>query len=395
MGLNVRRTGAAEYGRYVKMLVCGRPGAGKTLFSSTTPNPIYASAEGGLMSIADRGIPYVDIKTTMDLLQLRVILDQEPAVREEMLGFPVDTVVIDTIDEVQRIFVRERLEDQKKEAMTLPDWGWLSGQMQAVIGGFRALDMHTIFTCHLKSTEDSETGRVWMDPGLQGAIADQIPAAVDLALVLRVDTVAAVEDGNAVRREVRRLITQPSAQYPWIKDRSGKLPTEFDITFTDDFKRLEAIIFGGIDDLQASQSRSVEADPVEDDQGEPVYEMGSEEPVAVIEPEPVIEPVADLETTVSKAMAAKFSEEEEPTIAPEPEVIVVEEKKDEPEYERIVPKNPKPKVEKKVEAKAEAEATCARCGDDVSKDIADLCRIRRVPDVLCMKHYKDWKAENS
>lgn len=43
--MKIRRTGADDYGKYVKALICGEPGSGKTLISSTFPNPLYASAE--------------------------------------------------------------------------------------------------------------------------------------------------------------------------------------------------------------------------------------------------------------------------------------------------------------------------------------------------------------
>ena len=74
MAFKVRTTGASDYGRYIKMLVAGNPGAGKTLLASTALNPIYASAEGGLMSIADKGLPYVEIEKIDDLLELKQML---------------------------------------------------------------------------------------------------------------------------------------------------------------------------------------------------------------------------------------------------------------------------------------------------------------------------------
>ena len=144
MGLSVKTSGSEDYGRSIKALICGPPGAGKTLTSSTWPNVLYASAEGGLMSVADRKVNYVDVDSSNTLLELKNVLSQPSDVREKMLGFKVDTVVLNTIDEIQRIFIRERLADQRREAFVLQDWGWLGERMIATINGFRNLDMNAV-----------------------------------------------------------------------------------------------------------------------------------------------------------------------------------------------------------------------------------------------------------
>lgn len=150
--IQVKRTGMREYGMYMKALIVGPPGSGKTLTSSTWKNPIIASAEGGLMSIADRSTPYVEITSGEDLFQLKMLLENDPEIREEHLGFPVDTVIIDTIDEIQKILIRERLESTHNESMQLQDWGWLGEQMRAIIRGYRNLDLNVVMTCFAGET---------------------------------------------------------------------------------------------------------------------------------------------------------------------------------------------------------------------------------------------------
>lgn len=260
--MELRRTGNAEYGRYMKVLFCGDPGSGKTLISSTFPKPLYASAEGGLMSIASRNIPYVEIKSSEDLLELKVTLESNKQQLESALGTQVETVVIDTVDEIARILMRERVETQKHETMQIADWGWLGDQMRAIIRSFRGLDLHVVFTCHLKSTEDSETGRVYMKPSIQGAVGDEIAGYVDLALLLEARTVAKLVDGESKRTMVRRLITVPDPVHPWIKDRSGKLPAELDVNFSDDFKRMNKLIFPSKNSVTETSQPEVET-PVE------------------------------------------------------------------------------------------------------------------------------------
>lgn len=248
-GIEVQITGNEEYGRFIKALFCGDPGSGKTLISSTFPNPVFASAEGGLMSIARRKIPYVKIDATEKLLHLKNAMEQDPEVRAKLLGVPgrIDTVVIDTIDEVARLLVRERLEAQKRDTFQIADWGWLGDQMRGIIRAFRNLDMHVVFTCHLKQTDDGDTGRIYFKPAIQGAVGDEIAGYVDLALLLKAQPVARVVDGESKRVMVRYLKTMPDPSYPWIKDRSGMLPEDVEVNFHDDFDRMHELIFGDMD----------------------------------------------------------------------------------------------------------------------------------------------------
>ena len=250
MTLKIKRTGASDYGQFIKALFCGEPGSGKTLISSTFPNPFYASAEGGLMSIADRGIPYVDIRHSDELVQVRAVLAQEdPATREKLLGFPVDTVVVDTIDEVQNLLIRERLDSEHKVAMQLQDWGWLGEQMKALIRGFRNLPMNVVFTCHLKEVNDGDSGSVSYKPMLSGQMGDAIPGYVDLALVLKSyqQTTVNAETNSTETSQVRELLTVPNRHYPFIKDRSGKLDETVEVNFNDDYERIHSAIFDNVE----------------------------------------------------------------------------------------------------------------------------------------------------
>lgn len=259
MTLKIRHTGASDYGQVTKALIAGNPGAGKTLISSTWPSPIYASAEGGLMSIASRNIPYTDIHSMSDLLSLKTALDQPADRIADLFGFPIETVVVDTIDEIQRILIRERLEETKRDALALQDWNFISEQMQAVVRGFRRLPLHVVFTCHLKEVTDSDTGRVSYKPQIQGGFADQIAANVDFALLLKSSTRTEVIDGKAEKVIRRTLQTSPDLAYEWIKDRSGKLPSELPVDFQTDFTRINEFIFGGMA-LKDSKVTEIEVD---------------------------------------------------------------------------------------------------------------------------------------
>ena len=66
MAIQLKRTGdIAQNG--VKLLVYGQAGAGKTSLIATLPSPIVLSAEGGLLSIKDANLHFIEIKTIDDL----------------------------------------------------------------------------------------------------------------------------------------------------------------------------------------------------------------------------------------------------------------------------------------------------------------------------------------
>ena len=66
MAINLKTTGSLS-ANGVKLLVYGQAGAGKTTLVKTLPNPIVLSAEGGLLSIQDADLPYIEIASMDDL----------------------------------------------------------------------------------------------------------------------------------------------------------------------------------------------------------------------------------------------------------------------------------------------------------------------------------------
>lgn len=294
MAIEVKFAGTDDYGTAVKMLVVGEPGAGKTRTTSCWPDPFILNADAGLMSVADRKTPNTTITDSKQIKEIIDILQGGPAYIKDQLGVPVKTVVIDTLDEVARMLVRERLKSERKEAMAIQDWGWLGDQLRIMVRAFRNLDLHVIFNVHAKSQEDSETGRTFIKPGIQGAMGDEIAGYVDIAVLLQARPVVKVVKGENVREISRFMQTYPDAMHGWIKDRSGRLPQEFTINFNDDFQRMDAIMFGHIRKAQAEEREATVAELKE------IVDKSVVEPklAAKPEPEPESEPVAEVKVEV-------------------------------------------------------------------------------------------------
>lgn len=79
--LTIKTTGIEDYldggtGK-IKVLVAGVPGSGKTRFASFAPKPIFAATEDGLMSVADRSVPYARITSEADMSAFLSLIEAE------------------------------------------------------------------------------------------------------------------------------------------------------------------------------------------------------------------------------------------------------------------------------------------------------------------------------
>lgn len=354
--------------RTIKALVAGPPGSGKTRTASTWPNPLYADIEGRLLSVRDRDVHRVKIDTVAEMEELKALLDQTAEIRTRMLGVPVNTVVIDTVDELARMLIKERLRAEKIETFRMADWGWFGDQLRGILRGFRNLeDLNVLFNVHVKSTEDSETGRVEKKPDIQGAVGNEIAGYVDEAFLL---VARPVTDPKTGQRTIKRYFqTFPDAQHDWVKDHSGTLPMEFPITFDDDYDRLAGFVFGSASaapkaQVQLSTSASIAEEPTAVPAPAPAKKKAAAR--KAVEPKPQIPiPVAD-RPTVDVPLP-----EEIPRVEPEPEPV--------PEKETV--------SEAPVAAEKSAQPECSQCGVVIDNpDVAEVSEIR-YGVALCREHF--------
>ena len=85
----------------VKCLVYGHAGAGKTSLIPTLPAPIVLSAEGGLLSIADAEVPFIEIGSMADLMEAYQWLTESADAK----GF--QSVALDSISEIAEVVLAE------------------------------------------------------------------------------------------------------------------------------------------------------------------------------------------------------------------------------------------------------------------------------------------------
>lgn len=249
MGFNVEMTGRSDYYEMIKMAVVGMAGAGKTLLSSTAPDPLFVffREQPRIMSIANRAMPHVKVLPSYDD-KGKIVNPVEDVMLEVLEYLKGDgsefyqTVIIDTGDELQKA-LKEGKKNRNRGKWGISDWGWLADEYYTVVNAFIDLPMNVIVTYHLKNTQEGEDGTFFKEIALQGAAKDDSPGWFDVVGVL--DTFENVDD-KGVKTTARGFLTSPTPRYGWVKDHSGQLPSVFEISkdFVGDFGRINDLIYG-------------------------------------------------------------------------------------------------------------------------------------------------------
>lgn len=343
MTLIIKTTGFDDYmgtdGAFLKVLVMGPPGSGKTRSASFWPRPIFADCDDGRMSIADRGVAYGEVRTGehMDSLLTQLALECRKPVKDRRW----QTFVVDTLDFYQRALINERLEAEQKASMNgWQDWGYLDGKMTQFVEKLQNLPMNIVVNLHVKEVTETidDTDVTYITPKLKGDIRDQIAAEFDLVGFMRTNWAAV--DGE--RTLVRSIQWSPEPRFPILKDRSGRLPKTTKVDFTEgDYLRIYNAIVG--DHMESMPETKVIAElgeaetkveaPGPDVKGGPVATASDLKPAkkaaakkaAAKEPSPSATKVTHDESgDATPAPTARTPEPtpepEKPAPAPEPEV---------------------------------------------------------------------------
>jgi phage nucleotide-binding protein len=206
MAIQVKSTGNL-YLSGVKLLVYGQSGAGKTSLIKTLPAPIVLSAEGGLLSIQDADLPFIEIGDMETLREAWKWLSESAEAKE------YQSVALDSISEIAEVVLNAEKKATKDPRQA---YGAMQEQMADIIRAFRDLPgRHVYMSAKLEKTQD-EMGRVLYAPSMPGNKTGQsLPYFFDEVLALRVEKDAEGSTQRALMCDSDGL---------WLaKDRSGKL----------------------------------------------------------------------------------------------------------------------------------------------------------------------------
>lgn len=206
MAINLKTTKSlASSG--VKLLVYGQAGAGKTTLIPSLPTPVVLSAEGGLLSIADADVPFIEIGTMAELWEAWEWLTKSA----EATHF--ESVALDSISEIAEVVLSAEKKSSKDPRQA---YGAMQEQMADIIRAFRDVPgKHVYMSAKLEKNQD-EMGRMLYSPSMPGNKTGQsLPYFFDEVLALRVEKNAEGETQRALMCDSDGL---------WVaKDRSGKL----------------------------------------------------------------------------------------------------------------------------------------------------------------------------
>lgn len=136
-----------------KYLVYGESGSGKTRFASTFPRPIFADIDKGMSSV-DVTVDVAPIERLSQMEQLLQFLESG--------NHDYETVVIDTLNELQRIAMGATVENfaQVRRAYNdLPsqsDYGKMLHDMMEITRGFIALPMRVVLLAQVNTRQFEE-----------------------------------------------------------------------------------------------------------------------------------------------------------------------------------------------------------------------------------------------
>ena len=205
MAIKVKRSGQA-LADAVKILTYGAAGAGKTSLIPTLPNPIVLSAEGGLLSIQDADVPFIEVDSMATLREAYQWLSSSAEAGQYA------SIALDSISEIAEVCLNAEKKATKDPRQA---YGAMQEQMADIIRAFRDLPKHVYMSAKLEKAQD-EMGRILYSPSMPGnKTGQQLPYFFDEVLALRVERDA---EGNSQRA----LMTDSDGL--WVaKDRSGKL----------------------------------------------------------------------------------------------------------------------------------------------------------------------------
>jgi len=208
---------------YLKVLVYGESGVGKTVFASTAPRPIlWLESEGGTHSIGDKtGIDIARVEGLDTYREALLYLEANPG--------KYRSVVIDSFSETQAAV----LKDIMKAVVTIDpnrdefqpqfgEWGRLVGVMREIARAYRDLPLNLVVTALAREDKDEMTGRVKVTPRLSPTLSSEVPAFMDAVIYLYTATLKGgeVDRGGVEKAEsgdkvtiVRNGLLKPTGKY--------------------------------------------------------------------------------------------------------------------------------------------------------------------------------------
>ena len=152
----------------MKILLYGQSGAGKSWAASSCPKPaVLLTERNGLQSIRHSN-PEAKVAYCSNANDVRDFI--VAAMKGELSEAGCESIVVDSLTEIQRLFADEILGSKGEEnaTMSLQDWGILTDKMRRFMRVMRDIDMNVVCTALVEHQPDEASGSVRVFPAFQG-----------------------------------------------------------------------------------------------------------------------------------------------------------------------------------------------------------------------------------
>lgn len=171
---------------FLKMLLYGDPGVGKTVLAAQAPKALVVDAEHGSRSLLNheetKNIPTLPITKWEEIEDLFWALHDEDPFFDQF-----KTIVIDSITELQKrnldLIVKQGVQKDPNRNPYLPflqDYGINNQVMRRLIVNFRDLRKNLIVTAHAVEDKDEREGFIYMRPAVTPKLSETIIGVMDL-----------------------------------------------------------------------------------------------------------------------------------------------------------------------------------------------------------------------
>ena len=168
--------------------ILGEPGVGKTRLAATFPDPFFLDLENGAGSTNQPRlhIPPSPKATALVLAEINKLATFKPNPNGALLhpaGFPINTLVIDSIDAIQE-FEKYFGVLKGRSKMQIQDWDTLYNVVFPVVLAWSALPIHVVVVAHVRQEEGEDNKPGVKTFALQGSFKDRMPRWFDYILHL-------------------------------------------------------------------------------------------------------------------------------------------------------------------------------------------------------------------
>lgn len=236
-------------GAFIKAIIYGRPGVGKTSLACQADNPILIDIDRGSKSLKTMGLGHVPVvrpETVADIEGIFWEAKANPAYYA--------TYIVDTVSALQRFHLDELIDKavlggKRSEIVnTQPDYNESTNVIRRIAMQFRELPCNLILIAQAAEDKDEASGSIVTRPALTPKLAGTLDEMVDLVGYLDLEA-SGMGANQTYKRTLRTLPTRRINA----KNRLG-LPAVIEDPTWDKITGLAAVV-----SIQAKEKKTVSA----------------------------------------------------------------------------------------------------------------------------------------